>query len=255
MSRIYLAQAREEGDTVALEDAAFRHVARVLRMRVGDRLTVFNGQGSEFAARITQMERHAAHVQLEARREANTESPLHSSLLQAVGKGERMDWALQKATELGISAIQPVLTARCNVKLDAERWAKKQAHWQGVLIAACEQSGRLRIPELRPVAKLDDILDACTATLRLVLAPQSGRAPIEAVSTVDSVALLVGPEGGLNDEEIRRAEASGFQSWQIGPRTLRTETAPMVALALLQQRFGDYGPPSDSGSATVRQRN
>lgn len=255
MSRIYLAEARAAGDTVALEDAAFRHVARVLRMRVGDRLTVFNGKGSEFTARITGMERHAAHVLLEARRDGNTESPLHSTLLQAVGKGERMDWALQKATELGISTIQPVLTARCNVKLDAERWAKKQAHWQGVLIAACEQSGRVCIPELQPVAKLDDVLGQCAAALRLVLAPQSGRAPIDSVSTVDSVALLVGPEGGLNEQEIQRAEAAGFQSWQIGPRTLRTETAPMVALALLQQRFGDYGVAADSGSATVRQRN
>ncbi|MHA7832976.1 MAG: 16S rRNA (uracil(1498)-N(3))-methyltransferase [Algiphilus sp.] len=255
MSRIYLAEARRPGETLPLEDAAFRHVARVLRMRVGDRLIVFNGQGSEFTARITQMERHAAQITLEAQREGNTESPLHSTLLQAVGKGERMDWALQKATELGVSAIQPVLTARCNVKLDAERWAKKQAHWQGVLIAACEQSGRLRIPALHPVAELDDVLGQCQAALRLVLAPQSGQAPIDTVTAIDSVALLVGPEGGLNEREIERAEAAGFLSWQIGPRTLRTETAPMVALALLQQRFGDYGVPSDSGSATVRQRN
>ncbi|WP_421717365.1 16S rRNA (uracil(1498)-N(3))-methyltransferase [Algiphilus sp.] len=244
MARIYLAEAHRVGDTVALEDAAFRHVARVLRMRVGDQLTVFNGKGSEFTARITQIERHAAYITLEAQREGNTESPLHSTLLQAVGKGERMDWALQKATELGISAIQPVLTARCNVKLDTERWAKKQAHWQGVLIAACEQSGRLRIPDLHPVARLDAVLNLCEAALRLVLAPQSGSAPIDAVSAIDSVALLVGPEGGLNEQEIQRAEAAGFRSWQIGPRTLRTETAPMVALALLQQRFGDYGPPS-----------
>lgn len=225
-------------------------------MRVGDALTLFNGDGGEYPAQITRIDRNEASVTLSERREPATESALHSTLMQAVGKGERMDWALQKATELGVSTIQPVLTARCNVKLDAERWAKKQTHWQGVLIAACEQSGRVRLPVLQPVARLEDALTACDAALRLVLAPQSGHTPVDrAASHTRSVALLVGPEGGLNEAELGSAERAGFEAWQIGPRTLRTETAPIVALSLLQLRFGDYEPRSDLGSATVRQRN
>jgi len=226
-------------------------------MRVGDSLTLFNGDGGEYPAQLTQVDRSEAQVAVGERHEPGTESALQSTLLQAVGKGERMDWALQKATELGVSGIQPVTTARCNVKLDAERWAKKQAHWQGVLTAACEQSGRVRLPQLHPVIKLEDALPTCSADLRLVLAPQPGDDPFDAGAVgVASVALLVGPEGGLNATELEHAERAGFQRWQIGPRTLRTETAPMVALALLQQRFGDYGPTaSEAGSATVRQRN
>lgn len=256
MSRIYWPQPLAAGSSVCLQDAAFRHAVRVLRMRVGDSLTLFNGDGGEYPAKLTQIDRNEAQAAVGERHEPGTESALQSTLLQAVGKGERMDWALQKATELGVSAIQPITTARCNVKLDAERWAKKQAHWQGVLIAACEQSGRVLVPQLHPVIKIEDALSACEAELRLVLALQSGQAPLETAATdTASVALLVGPEGGLNEAELDRSESAGFQRWQIGPRTLRTETAPMVALALLQQRLGDYGRRSEAGSATLRQRN
>ena len=240
MPRIHLPAELSANSHLRLDGAAFNHAVRVLRLRAGDLLTVFNGDGHEYPARIETVERQHALLALGAPEQPEMESPLTTTLLQAVGKGERMDWALQKATELGVTRIRPVFTARSNVKLDARRWENKMAHWRGVITAACEQSGRLRLPELLPVADLAQALGESGHGLRLML-DFGGGAALPRATPEGGVTLLVGPEGGLNDEEIASARAAGFHGWRIGPRVLRTETAPVAALALLQQRYGDLG--------------
>lgn len=240
MPRIHVQADLAPNSRARLEGAPFNHAIRVLRLRVGDALTVFNGDGLEYPATIEAVERSAALLALGAAQQPEMESPLTTTLLQAVGKGERMDWALQKATELGVTRIRPVITARCNVKLDAGRWQKKMTHWQGVITSACEQSGRLRLPELLPIAELAPALAEAGEGLRLTLDFAGGSALPRAVPE-GGVTLLVGPEGGLSDAEIASARAAGFHGWRIGPRVLRTETAPLAALALLQQRYGDCG--------------
>lgn len=240
MPRIHIPSELLAHSQIRLEGEAFNHAVRVLRLRVGDALTLFNGDGHEYPAHIEVIERQHALLALGAPEQPEIESPLATTLLQAVGKGERMDWALQKATELGVTRIRPVITARCNVKLDAKRWQKKMAHWQGVITSACEQSGRLRLPELLPVTELGPALAETSHGLRLTL-DFGGGAALPRQAPEGGVTLLVGPEGGLSDEEIASARAAGFHGWRIGPRVLRTETAPVAALALLQQRYGDLG--------------
>ena len=239
--RIFLPEALAEACTVALRGSAFTHAVRVLRLREGDPLCVFNGDGSEYAARITAATRDQAEILLESRHHPATESPLPTTLLQAVGKGERMDWALQKATELGVTRIRPVTTRRCNVRIDDRRWQKKVNHWRGVIVAACEQSGRVVVPELLPVCDLGAALAECDAALRLMLAFDGDGDGALPAAAPDGVALLVGPEGGLDEAEIASARRAGFTGWRLGQRVLRTETAPVAALALLQQRYGDLG--------------
>lgn len=240
MPRIHTPAVLGPNAHIQIEGDAFNHAVRVLRLRAGDALTVFNGDGQEYPAHIETVERQHALIAVGTPTQPEMESPLTTTLLQAVGKGERMDWALQKATELGVTRIQPVITARSNVKLDAKRWEKKMAHWQGVVTSACEQSGRVRLPELQPVAELPAALAAVGPGLRLTL-DFGGGAALPRQAPEDGVTLLVGPEGGLEGEEIASARAAGFHGWRIGPRVLRTETAPVAALALLQQRYGDLG--------------
>ncbi|WP_043768734.1 16S rRNA (uracil(1498)-N(3))-methyltransferase [Algiphilus aromaticivorans] len=240
MPRIYISTELTANARLRIEGDAFNHTVRVLRLRSGDALTVFNGDGHEYPAHIEVIERQHALLALSAPEQPEVESPLATTLLQAVSKGERMDWALQKATELGVTRIRPIITARCNVKLDTKRWQKKMAHWQGVITSACEQSGRLRLPELLPVAELQAALAEVGPGLRLTL-DFGGGAALPRQAPEDGVTLLVGPEGGLSEEEIASARAAGFHGWRIGPRVLRTETAPVAALALLQQRYGDLG--------------
>jgi 16S rRNA (uracil1498-N3)-methyltransferase len=168
------------------------------------------------------------------------ESPLAITLVQAVSRGEKMDWTLQKATELGVRTIVPVLSARSVVRLDEEQAERKWRHWQAVVAGACEQCGRSRLPELRPPQPLPSYISAAPPSgRRFVLSPQ-GTASLASLATVETdVALLIGPEGGLDDAEIELARRSGYEPVRLGPRVLRTETAGIVALAVLQARWGD----------------
>ena len=223
---------------LTLPEGAARHVATVLRLREGAALTLFDGRGHEAAAVLVEATRkrvvaHVAKVIL-----GRGESFLAVHLGQAISKGDRMDYAIQKAVELGVAAITPLYTEHGDVRLKGEREAKKLAHWQGVAISACEQCGRATVPTVHAPQPLADWLRARNEALRLVLHPAT-ESTWQAAEHVSSAALLIGPEGGLSTSEVEQAGQAGFMSLTLGPRILRTETAPVVALALLQHHFGD----------------
>lgn len=224
-------------DTVArLEDSAAHYLARVLRLRPGDAVVLFNGDGHDYAGEA--LDPRCREVGVRARVPAKSESPLSLTLAQAIGKGDRMDYALQKATELGASAFQPLFTQRTEVRLDERRLARRMAHWHGVVAAACEQCGRAVVPELRPALTLDDYLALPATSPRWVLDPEADTA---LVSLNDPIAgdVVVGPEGGWSEREVKALALSGATPVRFGPRILRTETAGPAAIAVLQALFGD----------------
>jgi 16S rRNA (uracil1498-N3)-methyltransferase len=238
--RIYTGQELQAHAEIVLEPGPSQHLSRVLRMKVGDALVLFDGSGGQYPATISAIDRKAVVVASAAMETLECESPLQLQLGIAVSRGERMDWVVQKATELGVSSIAPLVSERTEVKLGAERGEKKLRHWQQIAVSACEQCGRNRLPEVLPPQPLQHWLQAVQADVRLVLHHSaSNRDP--GSSAPASIALLVGPEGGLSAEEIRAAEAAGFAALQLGPRVLRTETAPLAAIAILQSRWGDMG--------------
>lgn len=240
MTRIHVPLPLAAGTSLDLPDEAARHVAQVLRMRVGEPLVLFNGEGGEYQATITATGRRDVAVSIDSFDPVDRESRLDITLVQCVSKGERMDYTVQKAVELGVSHILPLLSERSVVKLDAERWDKKLEHWRGIAASACEQSGRTRLPEVAPVQKLDAWLATRDAALRLVLAPTES-VSLKALPPAASIALLIGPEGGLSDNEIAAARRAGCVGIGLGPRVLRTETAGVAALAALQLLWGDLG--------------
>jgi 16S rRNA (uracil1498-N3)-methyltransferase len=241
MSRIHLDAVLAAGAEIALPEAAHRHLVQVLRLGVGETFTVFDGRRGEAEATLIAVDKRHSRARIGAVSQPQRESPLTITLLQCISKGERMDLTLQKAVELGVQAIQPVRSERSVVKLDAERWDKKMAHWQGILVAACEQSGRVMLPTLAPVAGLDTaIAQLPPATLKLALLPGEGRRLRELPPPTAGLALLIGPEGGLSEREITLAGAAGFQAVQLGPRVLRTETAGLATLAAAQALWGDW---------------
>lgn len=223
-----------------LDAAAAHHAARVLRMQVGARLTLFNGDGCEYPAVITHIDKRRVIVEISERIAVDRESPLALVLGLGVSRGDRMDFAVQKATELGVRTIVPLTTEHSGTALRGERALKKLQHWQQVALSACEQSGRNRIPDVRAPASLAQWLASVDSERALVLDPASRRS-LTPSPTPRSVALLVGPEGGLSTQEIAQACASGFEATAIGPRTLRTETAPPAAIAICQFLWGDLG--------------
>lgn len=217
-----------------LDPAAARHLMRVLRLRPGDAFVAFDGSGREWPATLIDDRR----ARTGAGTERDTESPLALTLVQGVSRGERMDYTLQKAVELGVAHVMPVTTRRTEVRLDAARARKRHEHWLGVVVAACEQSGRTRVPTVAPIADLGDALAALTVPV-LVLDPAATRGLREAAAGLTSLALVVGPEGGLADDEIAQVTAVGGTAVKLGPRVLRTETAGVAATAALQALFGD----------------
>lgn len=223
-----------------LPAAGSYHVARVLRMREGAPLSVFDGSGQEFRAEITKVDGDKVTVKLDDPIAGTTESPLKITLVQGISRGERMDWTLQKATELGVAAISPVLTARSVVRLDEKQAAKKREHWRGIVIGACEQCGRTRVPSIsHPMTLREYFANVRKDGLRLVLSP-SAPASLSGLSSMpDKAELLIGPEGGLGDDELHAAQQAGFMPVRLGPRVLRTETAAVVALSVLQVLWGD----------------
>lgn len=239
-TRIFTPQTLSTDTALELEPEPSRHIARVLRMVAGNSLTLFNGSGGEYTAVITQVSKHAVTVQTGARLPGLAESPLEIHLGIGISRGERMDWVMQKATELGVACITPLRTEHCAVKLSAERGEKKLRHWQQVVTSACEQSGRCRIPNVEAIASLTEWVQATQAERRLILDP--GAEDSDTGPAPRSVALLVGPEGGFSSTEIAAAGAAGFTALRLGPRVLRTETAPLAAIALLQGRWGDMQP-------------
>lgn len=240
LTRVHVSEPLSRGRRHTIEGDAAIHIVRVLRLEPGDALTVFDGRGGEHAARIESIRKGAVVVAVEERSAATRESPLALTLVQGVSRGERMDWVVQKSTELGVTRIVPVLTERSVVKLDATQAERKRLHWQGVAIAACEQSGRDRIPGVdEPLTLAEFLGKASGRATRVLLSPAGGRRIAELPRPEGDVVVLIGPEGGLAETEQRAALAAGFIAVRLGPRVLRTETAALAALTLLQHRFGD----------------
>lgn len=240
--RLYTAQALDSGTPLSLEPEPSHHLTRALRMGQGDALVLFNGTGGEYPATITGMGKKQVEVLTGELREGDNESPLHIHLGIALSRGDRMDWVMQKSTELGVAAITPLFTEHTGVKLAGERAEKKIRHWRQVVISACEQCGRNRLPAVHAPQQIDDWLTSTVADRKLVLHHRAENFPDQEDPGPESIALLVGPEGGLSDQEIGSAESAGFSSLRLGPRVLRTETAPLSALAVLQARWGDMAP-------------
>lgn len=240
VNRVYAAQPLASGTEVTLPDAAAYHVSRVLRLRPGAPLALFDGAGGEFQGEILAVDGDQVRARVGARAAALRESPLAITLVQGVSRSERMDWTLQKATELGVRCVQPVLAARSVVRLDERQAEKKLRHWQAIVAGACEQCGRSVLPIVRPPVELRRWLgDTPREGQRLVLSPGSPASLAGLSTTASRVELLIGPEGGLDDSELEAAAVAGFAPVRLGPRVLRTETAGIVALAVLQALWGD----------------
>lgn len=240
--RIHVDHDLRPGKEVLLPDQAGEHVARVLRLERGAPLILFNGDGYEFDAALASLAKHAVTAEIGPKRDVDRESVLPLTLAQAVARGEKMDWILQKATELGVARIVPIVTDRTEVKLDAERAERRIAHWRGVLAAACEQCGRNRLPDLEPPQAMDRWLATLgeNPALRLALLPE-GDVTLRQFSSVDNGAILaVGPEGGFTANDVALLTQARFHGLRLGPRILRTETAGLAALAALQTIAGDF---------------
>ncbi|NQD93170.1 16S rRNA (uracil(1498)-N(3))-methyltransferase [Pseudomonas sp. CrR25] len=221
-----------------LPETQAHYIARVLRHVAGDAVQLFDGSGQEYLGELTEVGKKNVRVELREAFPGLAESPLRIHLGQGLSRGERMDWAVQKACELGANEISPILSARCEVRLKDERADKRMAHWRQVAISACEQCGRSVVPTIHPPISLDDWLERVDAQLKLVLHPIAE--PWASHSRPLSLALLIGPEGGLADAEVAQAQGAGFHAARLGPRVLRTETAPVVALSVAQQLWGDF---------------
>jgi 16S rRNA (uracil1498-N3)-methyltransferase len=247
LTRIFVDTALASGATQLLPPAAAQHLVRVLRMQVGAALRIFNGQGGEFEANIESIARNAVTARIGAHLAVERESPLQVTLLQGLARGEKMDLILQKATELGVTAVVPVTTVRSSVRLDVDATQRKHAHWRGVLVGSCEQCGRNRIPDLAPAMGLAAAVASGSSQLKLLLEPDAEAtslktllaAEFHATMKIPTMCVLVGPEGGLDPQEVQLAKQAGFVSCQLGPRVLRTETAALTALAALQALAGD----------------
>lgn len=223
-----------------LDANAARHVAKVLRLVPGAALRLFDGNGGEYSATISDIEKREVIVTTGAYQSIDVESPLLVTLAQGISKGERMDFTLQKAVELGVQRIAPLETEHSVVNLKGERRERKLEHWRGVIISACEQCGRNTLPELLPVQSIDKWLGTTQQGLLLLLDHRATNS-IRNLSKTAEITLLIGPEGGLSENERNKAYQSGYSGLRLGPRVLRTETAALTALAALQSHWGDLG--------------
>ena len=241
MNRFYMPVPMQIGQTVQLDQQVYHHWVRVLRGQIGEAAIIFNGFGGEYSVRLEQISKRDASIFIESFDAIDRAGPALVTLGQVMSKGDRLDYAIQKATELGVHQIQLLTSERCEMRLKYERDQKKLEHWQGVAIAACEQCGLNRVPQVLPPIALNEWLAQALSQHKLVLAPNleglESRDPLAQIST--DVTLLIGPEGGLSQAEIALAVQAGFVRWCIGERVLRTETAPVVAMSILQYKFSN----------------
>lgn len=221
-----------------LPEAQAHYIGRVLRHAAGDPVQLFDGSGQEYLGELIEVGKKVVRVELREQLAGQAESPLRVHLGQGLSRGERMDWAVQKATELGVAEITPLVTERCEVRLKDERADKRLAHWRQVAISACEQCGRSVLPIIHAPIVLSDWQKSVSADLKLVLHPVA--APLQSHAQPQTLAFLIGPEGGLSEAEVEQAKLADFHPARLGPRVLRTETAPVVALAVAQQLWGDF---------------
>ena len=238
--RIYLPHPLRPGHDVQLPTQAGEHIARVLRLEAGHPLRLFNGDGHEYVAELALVAKRSVSARVLSSTTMDRESPLRITLGQGIARGDKMDWILQKATELGVARIVPLVSERTEVKLGAERAERRLAHWRAVIASACEQCGRNRLPELLEPVRLANWAAAVAdeGGLRLALDPR-GDVAVRDLPVVRAATLAVGPEGGLSEQDLATLQHAGFRGLRLGPRILRTETAGLAALASLQAIHGD----------------
>lgn len=232
MNRFYIDKALCVGESLTLTETVFHHWCRVLRAKLHEQAVFFNGLGGEYVVELIEIEKKSATVHILSFHPDDRTLEFQVTLGQVMSKGDRMDYAIQKATELGVHQIQLLTSERCEMRLKYERDQKKIEHWQAVAIAACEQCGMNRIPKILPPLSLEQWMQECRASLKLVMT-LTQQEPVIPQPRPAQIAVLVGPEGGLTQQEITHAQENDFQAWTIGSRILRTETAPIVALTLL----------------------
>jgi 16S rRNA (uracil1498-N3)-methyltransferase len=242
LTRIYVSGEIPLHGTCSLPVEQAHHVTNVLRLAAGDALTLFDGRGVEYAAVIVRIAKFGVTLSVGEQHNVDRESHLHVLLAQAISSGDRMDYTVQKAVELGVQRIQPLASERSVVRLDSSRAEKRIAHWQAVVVAACEQCGRNRVPEVLPVLSFSAWLARGTRHdgARVMLSPHAQVKLRDLARPAAWVTLLAGPEGGLSPQEQRDAQAAGFTAVKLGPRVLRTETAAVAALAAMQVLWGDF---------------
>jgi 16S rRNA (uracil1498-N3)-methyltransferase len=241
-NRFYCPEKLALGAIVSLPESAAIHAARVLRMIVGDQAILFNGDSHDYTCELTLVKKNAVLAKVMSNTLINNESPLNITLLQGISSGDRMDYTIQKAVELGVNHIQPIATERSVVKLNQERAAKRVAHWQNVVHSACEQSGRAVVPQVAEPKSLSLWLadNPHQNQCRILLNPIGAKRLAELEKPNQAIQLLIGAEGGLNANEIEMANKNGFQSIILGPRILRTETAALAAMASMHSVWGDF---------------
>lgn len=239
--RIYHPEPLVAHGEIALSEDAANHVGRVLRMNQGQLIQLFDGSNQVFDAEIVRVDKKSVLVKLAEGVEQNLESPLDLHLGQVISRGEKMEFTIQKSIELGVSIITPLFSERCGVKLDGERLTKKLQQWQKIAIAACEQCGRNKIPEVRDAMSLEAWCAEQDDSLKLNLHSRAQQSINTLPLPVNKVRLLIGPEGGLSSDEIAMTSGYGFTDILLGPRVLRTETTALTAITALQVRFGDLG--------------
>jgi len=241
--RIYVSELLATNSDIQLSGTAANHIAKVLRMSEGDPLVLFNGSGNEYHCTITVLSKKQVCAHINSEQSVPRASPLGIHLGQVISRGDRMDFAIQKATELGVTEITPLFSERCEVKLKGDRLEKKLGHWQQIAISACEQSYRNTVPIIHPARPVTEWISQQDQTLKLVLHPHSP-VQLETISKPETVSILIGPEGGFSETEVKSFEDYQFKSIALGPRVLRTETAPIVAISVLQYQWGDFSSPT-----------
>jgi 16S rRNA (uracil1498-N3)-methyltransferase len=241
VTRVHTCEALAGRDTLELAGQAGQHVTRVLRMRTADQLVVFDGLGGEYRARIDAIKADQVLLTILEFDPVEREAPVPVTLIQGISRGERMDWTIQKATELGVHRILPVSSQRSMVKLKGERALRRREHWQAVATGACEQCGRNRVPDIANPLSLEQALKVVSAfPLKLDLRGDAGMRPADLPDAPGQVCIAIGPEGGLDEQEKSILRSAGFQGLRLGPRVLRTETASLAAMAALLSRWGDF---------------
>lgn len=239
-TRIFHAEPLSLKQTVTLSENAARHIRTVLRLAVNDAITLFNGDGCDYHAKITAITKKSLKVTIVEKIKIDNESALHIHLGQAISRNDRMDIALQKAVELGVQEITPLITQHCAIKINDDQLRKKQQHWQGIIISACEQSGRAVLPILHPAKLLQDWLVNIHHEVGIVADPLAQQS-LKALSlSPTQISLLIGPEGGLHHAEIMLAKQQHFHTIQLGKRILRTETAAIASISVIQSYWGDF---------------
>ena len=240
--RIFQASSLSSQQLISLDEKASHHLARVLRVRVGDEVILFNGAGGEYTSVITRIDKKSVTVEVGVYSSQDRESALNIELAQGIARGEKMDMIIQKAVELGVKKITPLISERSQVKLAEERQEKRLQHWRSIVISACEQCGRNRLPEINAPMSLTTWLAQVQADKAFVLSPHlTEKLASAALSPAARIVVLIGPEGGLSESEVQQALAREFIPLNLGPRVLRTETATVSALSVLQYSYGDMG--------------